>query len=83
MITMLRGKLVPDGGPPTDEFAPAPVKALRWLRDRPGKRAFQSDVADALEWSESKTSRVLSELEAQGRITRVWVRGEKVVVLDE
>jgi len=65
------------GGVMTDEER---VTAL--LAER-GGRMKQADIADALDWSASKTSRVLSSLEEADAIERLRLGRENVVDLTE
>ena len=42
---------------------------------------MQAEIASKLGWTDSKTSRVLSDMENDGRISRFWVGREKAVFL--
>jgi hypothetical protein len=55
------------------------VEAL--LRER--GRTKQSEIARELDWTPSKTSRVLSNMEAEGTVTRTRIGRENVVDFDE
>lgn len=51
--------------------------------DLNGGRVWQADIADRTGWSKAKVSRVLSEMEAAGVITRFRNGRQKVVCLAE
>lgn len=78
--------------PPTGATAPAPTEPepvrtdaerVEALLAESGGRMKQSAVADALDWSASKTSRVLSDLEDEGIVERTRIGRENVVDLVE
>lgn len=48
-----------------------------------GGRLRQSEIVERLDWSKSKVSRLLSNLEAAGEIEKVDVGRENVVVLED
>lgn len=72
-------------GPTPDSTASVKTDAEQvetLLRER-GGRMKQAEMADALDWSASKTSRVLSDLEDDGVVERVRLGRENVVDLSE
>ena len=44
---------------------------------------WQSDIVAETEWSAAKTSRILSEMEEDGQITRYWIGRRKIVCLPD
>lgn len=76
----------PDG-PPTDASTGGGAELLtdydrveQLLADR-GARLKQSEIAEALDWSESKTSRVLSDMEEEGTVEKLRLGRENVIDL--
>ena len=68
-------------GPVVDTtMMPDDELVLRMLRENDG-HMWQGDIASELEWSPSKTSRLLSALEDDGSIARRQVGREKIVYL--
>lgn len=65
-----------------DRLVPAEDRVLRLLEDG-GGRAWQQDVVARTEFSAGRVSQLLTEMEADGQITRRWQNGEKVVALAE
>lgn len=63
-----------------DELVTRERTVIDHLRDSDG-HAWQGEVSAACGWSDSKTSRVLSDMEADGLITRYRVGRRKVVYL--
>lgn len=61
-------------------FVTREEEVIRFLAENDGY-AWQGAIGDALEWTKSKTSRTLSEMEADGRITRYQIGRRKVVCL--
>lgn len=55
---------------------------LQYLRERE-RPVYQSQVAEDIDWSEAKVSRVLSELEDAGTIARHRVGRNKVITFPE
>ena len=54
---------------------------VRSLLEAEGGRIRQADIADRLEWSDSKTSRVLSEMADDGDIEKLRIGRENVIDL--
>ncbi len=84
-------KQAPDGEPPdpdaedaaAEELVSDEDRVLGLLRDR-GGRCKQADVSEELDWSKSKTSRVLSRTAEEGRIRKIQIGRENVIeVADE
>lgn len=65
-----------------EHLVPAEDRVLRLLEDG-GGRAWQQDVVERTGFSAGRVSQLLTEMEADGQITRRWQNGEKVVALDE
>ena len=61
---------------------PDESRVLRLLHSNDG-HMWQGDIANELEWSPSKTSRLLSSLEDDGSIARRQVGREKIVYLPQ
>lgn len=57
-------------------------RVLKVLRGNEG-RMKQAEVADVLEWSSSKTSRVLQQMEKDGEISRLRIGRENVIDLSD
>lgn len=51
--------------------------------DSVGGRAKQQEIVDALEWTEAKTSQVLSEMSEEGRIEKFRIGRENVVKIPD
>lgn len=71
----------PDGGDPvrTDERRPTDAECVLQILERNGGRVYQTDVVDATDWSKSKVSRVLGEMEGTGEVARFRLGRQKVV----
>jgi hypothetical protein len=78
----------PDAEPPdsgaedaaAEELVSDEDRVLALLRDR-GGRCKQADVSEELDWSRSKTSRVLSRTAEEGRIRKIQIGRENVIEL--
>jgi hypothetical protein len=57
-------------------------RVIQVLRDH-GGRAKQQEIVDALDWTEAKTSRVISTLREQGRIDSFRLGRENVLALSD
>ena len=70
-------------GPPSevDEVMLTGEEQIVRLLEERGTRMWQSDIAESVGFSESKTSRLLISMEKEGIITRNQVGREKVVGL--
>jgi hypothetical protein len=55
-------------------------RVLRYLRPH-GGRMRQWELVECTEWSKSKMSRLLSDMEAEGSINRTQIGREKIVAL--
>jgi len=73
-----------DHGDGTEEPPPEVLtdaeRVERLLAER-GGRMKQADVADAMDWSPSKTSRVLSRMAEEGRVEKLQIGRENVIDL--
>ena len=69
----------PDGGE-SEQLVP-PRERLLGLLERNDGRMRQSDIVEAVEWSESTVSRKLGALESSGEVTRYRIGRGKIVVL--
>lgn len=77
----------PPDGPPEPAADPSELVTdedrVRALLAERGGRMKQTDVADALDWSASKTSRVLSEMADGGAVEKLRIGRENVIDLVE
>lgn len=64
----------------TQEFVTDEEKVVHLLA-RHGGYTWQGDVVTELDWSESKTSRTLSRMEEEDRVTRYQIGRRNVVCL--
>ena len=73
------------GGPPEGAAAPIPTNQNRVLEllNEQGGRMLQSDIVDATDWSKSKVSRVLSDMDEEGEITKIDVGKGNLIALPE
>lgn len=71
----------PDSSPPVIENDEVlfPKEQILTLLDASGGRMWQQDVIAETGYSAGKVSRLLSDMEADGQITRYWKDGGKVV----
>lgn len=75
-----------DNPPMAESSQPTPPtitdeeRVLRYLRPH-GGRMRQGDLVECTEWSKSKMSRLLSDMEAEGTINRTQIGREKIVAL--
>lgn len=60
-----------------------PEDRVLTLLEEHGGRMWQQDIAANVEYSVGRVSQLLTEMEANGRITRSWKDGSKVVMLPE
>ena len=70
------------GGPSDDLDGPSDEAQVIQLLEANGGRMKQVAIVDATEWSKSKVSMLLSEMEADGTITKLRVGRENIVSLD-
>lgn len=59
------------------------TERIRQLLEANGGRVSQADLDEALEWSSSKTSRVLSEMAEAGTVEKLRIGRENVIQLQE
>jgi hypothetical protein len=71
----------PDDGPPP-ELLSNEERVAQYL-DSVGGRAKQQEIVDALDWTEAKTSQVLSEMESAGTVEKFRIGRENVVKLPD
>lgn len=73
-----------NGAPGPNHIADQPVPCeemvLRLLSEYDGV-IRQSQIASEFGWSPSKTSRLLSDMEAAGQVNRYWIGRQKTVYL--
>ncbi|MFW5919089.1 MAG: DUF7345 domain-containing protein [archaeon] len=67
---------------PPDELLSNEERVTRFLEDH-GGRAKQQEIVDGLEWTEAKTSQVLSSMESEGAIEKFRIGRENVVKLPD
>ncbi|WP_435197127.1 helix-turn-helix transcriptional regulator [Natronomonas sp. EA1] len=67
---------------PDDRIRTGPERVRALLREH-GGRMKQAEIADALDWSASKTSRTLSEMAESGKIRKIRLGRENVIDLAE
>ena len=65
-----------------DPYEPYEERIVSLLRANDG-RLWQRDIVDTLDVSKATVSRRLSDLETNGRISRIEFRGEKIVALPD
>jgi len=70
-----------DDTPPTDQPLRTDTDRVIHALEANGGRMKQSALGETLEWSKSKTSRVLSEMEADGTIEKLRIGRENVIDL--
>lgn len=63
-----------------DEFLSDRERVQQLVRDN-GGRMKQSKIVDSVDWSKAKVSRLLAELEEEGRITKLRLGRENLVCL--
>lgn len=66
--------------PHTEEFLTDREKIQQLVREN-GGRMKQSKIVDSVDWSKAKVSRLLAELEDDGRITKLRLGRENLVCL--
>ena len=71
--------------PPGAATAPIPTNQNRVLEllSSNGGRMLQSDIVDETDWSKSKVSRVLSDMDEEGEITKIDVGKGNLIALPE
>ena len=72
--------LVADAEPRTEEFLTDREKVQELIREN-GGRMKQSRIVDSVDWSKAKVSRLLAELEDEGRVTKLRLGRENLVCL--
>ncbi|WP_137291574.1 helix-turn-helix transcriptional regulator [Natronorubrum halophilum] len=72
--------LVSDSEPHTEEFLTDRERVQQLIQDN-GGRMKQSRIVDSVDWSKAKVSRLLAELEDEGRITKLRLGRENLVCL--
>ena len=72
--------LVADPHPPNEEYLTDQEKVQQLIRDN-GGRMKQSKIVDSVDWSKAKVSRLLADLEKEGRITKLRLGRENLVCL--
>ena len=70
----------PGQSSPTPPAISDEERVLRYLRPH-GGRMRQGELVDCTEWSKSKMSRLLSDMEDEGTIKRTQIGREKIVAL--
>lgn len=75
-----RNTLVTDSDPRQEEFLTDREHVQRLVREN-GGRMKQSEIVDAVDWSKAKVSRLLAELEEDGRVTKLRLGRENLVCL--
>lgn len=68
-----------DSGVPPGELTDA--EAVTALLEESGERMRQADIAESLDWSASKVSRVLSAMAADGEVEKLRVGRENLIAL--
>ena len=84
--TSSTGDSSPVTGPPSDgATAPIPTNQNRVLEllGENGGRMLQSDIVDETDWSKSKVSRVLSDMDEEGEIAKIDVGKGNLIALPE
>lgn len=71
----------PQSEPPRDTLVVAPEQTVEHLLVEHGGRLKQGQISALTGWSPAKASRVLSEMEVEGRVIRKRVGREKVVCM--
>lgn len=71
------------GGSEPNRAVTTDAEAVEALLSDNGGRMKQAEVAEALDWTPSKTSRVLSSMEEDGLVERIRVGRENLVSLSE
>jgi predicted transcriptional regulator len=69
-----------DGGTEAVEVVTNADRVERLL-DEHGGRMRQADIVEALEWSKSKVSRVVSSMAEEGRVRKIRLGRENLIVL--
>lgn len=72
-----------DGRPADEVRLQPPDERVLELVDEHGGRMWQQEVVAETGYSEGRVSKLLCDLEADGRVTRYWKDGQKVVTLPE
>lgn len=72
--------LVADPEPHHEEFLTDREKVQELIREN-GGRMKQSEIVTSVDWSKAKVSRLLAELEDEGRITKLRLGRENLVCL--
>lgn len=75
-----RNTLVAEAEPRTEEFLTDREKVQQLVREN-GGRMKQSKIVDSVDWSKAKVSRLLAELEEEGRVTKLRLGRENLVCL--
>lgn len=75
-----QSSLVTDPEAHDEEFLTDREKVQRLIREN-GGRMKQSKIVDSVDWSKAKVSRLLAELEDEGRITKLRLGRENLVCL--
>nr|WP_328821218.1 helix-turn-helix domain-containing protein [Natronorubrum halalkaliphilum] len=75
-----RNSLVADSEPHHEEFLTDREKVQQLVREN-GGRMKQSNIVDSVDWSKAKVSRLLAELEEEGRVTKLRLGRENLVCL--
>ncbi|MFB6070312.1 MAG: helix-turn-helix transcriptional regulator [Halanaeroarchaeum sp.] len=70
------------GGEPPEELLSNEERVKRFLSDH-GGRAKQQEIVDGLDWTEAKTSQVLSEMHDAGDVEKFRIGRENVVKLPD
>jgi hypothetical protein len=78
----LAGGAASSGGPAESAVMTDEEQVERLLADN-GGRMRQADVADELDWSASKTSRVLSDMADDGRVEKLQLGRENLIELPD
>ena len=72
--------LVAESEPRSEEFLTDRERVQQLVREN-GGRMKQSRIVDSVDWSKAKVSRLLAELEEEGRVTKLRLGRENLVCL--
>ncbi len=66
----------------TEEDVLTDRERIHYLVDENGGRMKQSEIVDAVDWSKAKVSRLLTDLEDDGEITKLRLGRENLICLE-
>lgn len=75
-----RNTLVAESEPRSEEFLTDRERVQQLVREN-GGRMKQSKIVNSVDWSKAKVSRLLAELEEEGRVTKLRLGRENLVCL--